>query len=141
MSVPLRSGMVHWPSDPPVEIERTRRLERGDTCNFSTLSMGAHTGTHMDAPLHFLPRGAALDRMPFSATLGPARVVAIRDPESIKPDELRRHHIRRGGRVLFKTRNSERCWPQDAFVEDFVFISHRKLHRRDLTDLTPSPLP
>ncbi len=123
VSVPLRSGMVHWPDDPAVRIERTRRLECGDVCNFSALSMGAHTGTHMDAPLHFLPRGAAMDRMPFSATIGPARVIAIRDPESIKPEELRRHRIRRGERILFKTRNSARCWDQDKFVEDFVFIS------------------
>lgn len=61
--------------------------------------------------------------MPFSATIGPARVIAIRDPESVKPDALRPHRINRGERILFKTRNSSRCWKTDAFVEDFVYLS------------------
>jgi len=50
-------------------------------------------------------------------------VIEIRDPESIKPVELRPYQIQRGERVLFKTRNSTRCWHTDDFVEDFVYIS------------------
>jgi arylformamidase len=61
--------------------------------------------------------------MPLDAAIGSARVIAIRDRESIKPDELLRHHIRRGERLLFKTRNSAHCWDIDSFVEDFVYIS------------------
>jgi arylformamidase len=61
--------------------------------------------------------------MPLDAAIGSARVIAIRDRESIKPDELLRHRIRSGERVLFKTRNSARCWDADSFVEDFVYIS------------------
>ena len=85
--------------------------------------MGSHTGTHMDAPLHFLPEGKGLHEMPFHATLGRARVIEIHDPESIKPGELRPHNIRQGERLLFKTKNSSRCWKTDTFVEDFVYIS------------------
>jgi arylformamidase len=120
---PFRSGMVHWPDNPPVSIERMLDIERGDVANVSKLSMGAHTGTHMDAPLHFLRTGKGLDTMPLTATIGRARVIEIRDPESIKPVELRPHQIQRGERVLFKTRNSTRCWHTDDFVEDFVYIS------------------
>src|SRR5450759_1974821 len=54
ISVPLYSGMVHWPDNPPVEIERTMSMDAGAVCNVSKLSMGAHTGTHMDAPIHFV---------------------------------------------------------------------------------------
>ena len=61
--------------------------------------------------------------MPLTATIGRAREIEIRDPESIKPEELRPHRIQRGERVLFKTRNSARCWQTDDFVEDFVYIS------------------
>jgi arylformamidase len=123
ISVPLRTGMVHWPDNPPVSIERMLDIERGDVANVSIISMGAHTGTHMDAPLHFFRTGRGLDTMPLTATIGRARVIEIRDPESIKPEELRPHRIQRGERVLFKTRNSARCWQTDDFVEDFVYIS------------------
>ncbi|MBI2371114.1 MAG: cyclase family protein [Deltaproteobacteria bacterium] len=123
ISVPLRSGMAHWPHDPPVQIERLFDLRRGDVYTLSKLSMSAHAGTHMDAPLHFIQTGKGLDEMPFAATIGPARVIEIHDPESIRPDVLRSHRIRRGERVLFKTKNSTRCWNTDSFVEDFVHLS------------------
>ncbi len=123
VSVPLRTGMVHWPDDPPVSIERVLDIERGDVAIVSRLSMSAHTGTHMDAPLHFFLTGRSIDTMPLTATLGRARVIEIRDPESIKPEDLRPYQIQRSERVLFKTRNSARCWQTDDFVEDFVYIS------------------
>lgn len=123
ISVPIHTGMVHWPDNPPVHIERLLDMDRGDVCNVSTIAMGSHTGTHMDAPLHFLQTGKGIAEMPLDATFGPTRVIEIRDPESIKPDELRPHAIRRGERVLFKTQNSIRCWKTDGFVEDFVYIS------------------
>lgn len=128
VSVPLHDGMVHWPDNPPVSIQRTMSMERGDVCNVTKMSLGVHTGTHMDAPIHWIPDGAGMDAMPPDATIGPARVIAIQDTVSIKPEELRPHDIQRGERVLFKTRNSERCWTTDAFVEDFVFISHEAAH-------------
>jgi arylformamidase len=123
VSVSLHTGMVHWPDNPPVQIERMLDMEHGDVCNVSTISMGSHTGTHMDAPLHFLQHGKGLDQMPLDATIGPARVIEIDDPESIKPDELRKYSIQVGDRLLFKTRNSDRCWQSDTFIKDFVYIS------------------
>jgi arylformamidase len=123
ISVPLRSGMVHWPGDPSVQIERRLALDRGEVMNLSTVSMSLHSGTHMDAPLHFLREGASLDEMPLAATVGRARVIEIRDPESIKPEHLAGRRIRRGERILFKTRNSKRCWARAEFCEDFVYIS------------------
>ncbi len=70
VSVPLRSGMVHWPDNPPVRIERMLDIERGDVANVSTISLGSHTGTHMDAPIHFVRGGEGMDRMPLDATMG-----------------------------------------------------------------------
>jgi arylformamidase len=123
VSVPLRTGMVHWPDNPPVRIERTLDLDRGDAATVSSLSMGVHTGTHMDAPSHFQRGGVGIDQMPLDATLGPARVIEIQDPVSIKRAELEKANLQPGERVLFRTRNSERCWGTDDFIEDFVFIS------------------
>ena len=83
ISVPLKKGMVTWPGDPKVTIERISDMEKGDRINLSHLSLGSHTGTHMDAPLHFLRDGAGIDRIPLTALIGPARVIAIQDPISI----------------------------------------------------------
>lgn len=124
VSVPLYTGMVHWPDNPPVQIDRILDMAHGDVCNVSKMSMGSHTGTHMDGPIHFVKGGKGIDQMPLEATIGPARVIEIHDPESIKPEELRAHTFQPGERVLFKTQNSQRCWHSDTFVEDFVYISH-----------------
>jgi arylformamidase len=123
ISVPLRSGMVHWPDNPPVRIERMLDMERGDVANVSKISLGSHTGTHMDAPIHFVRAGEGMDRLPLDATIGRARLVEIQDPVSIKPDELSQHGIGRGERVLFKTRNSSLGWWTQDFIEDFVYVS------------------
>jgi arylformamidase len=123
VSVPLKSGMVHWPDNPPVRIERMLDMDSGDVANVSTISFGSHTGTHMDAPIHFLRGGEGIDRMPLDATMGRARVVEIQDPSSVKPEELEAHGIGRGERVLFKTKNSTRRWWEEDFIEDFVYVS------------------
>jgi arylformamidase len=123
ISAPIYSGMVHWPDNPAVRIERMQDLSRGDAANVSKLEMGAHTGTHMDAPRHFFADGAGLDEMPLDAAIGPARVIRIAHPQAILPAELEGHDLQAGERVLFRTRNSDRCWNTDQFVEDFVYIS------------------
>lgn len=123
VSVPLRTGMVHWPGDPPVTIERVMDMARGDDVTVSAIDMGAHTGTHVDAPFHFLPGAASLDALDPAVMLGPARVIAIDDAVAIRPEELARHDLCAGERVIFKTSNSDRCWTTDDFVEDFVYIS------------------
>ncbi|MFC2024132.1 cyclase family protein [Chloroflexota bacterium] len=123
ITVPIRKAMVHWPGDPPVNIERIKEIGRGDNANLSQITMGSHSGTHVDAPRHFIEGGQSIDKMPLEMTIGRARVIEISDQESIKPQELKGHHIRRGERLLFKTRNSGRVWRSEGFTEDFVFIS------------------
>jgi arylformamidase len=123
ISVPLRTGMPHWPGDIPVTIRQTMRIESGDACNLSTLSMSAHTGTHMDAPLHFVRGADGMDTMPLEATMGPARVLGIEDDRAITRRELQMFKPRPGERLLFKTRNSQ--WWQTGcrfFMKNFVAI-------------------
>lgn len=123
ISVSLHTGMAHWPDNPAVRIERMMSMDRGDAANVSVISMGSHTGTHMDAPIHFVRGGEGIDMLPLDATIGPARVLAIGDAVAITRAELEPHNIQRGERILFKTRNSDRVWNTDDFVEDFVYIS------------------
>ncbi len=85
--------------------------------------MGAHSGTHMDAPAHFLAAGKGIDQVPFPAIVGRARVIEIQDPQTIRPEELRSSRIRRGERLLLKTGNSARCWSTPSFVRDFISLS------------------
>jgi arylformamidase len=123
ISVTLHDGMVHWPDNPPVRITRQLDISKGDAANVSMLSMGSHTGTHMDAPLHFVAGGRGLDEMDLEATIGPARVIEISDPVSVKVSELEDQDIDAGNRVLFKTRNSNKRWVDRPFDEDFVYVS------------------
>jgi len=123
ISVPIQEGMVNWPGDEPVQIKNTHSLEKGDSNNLTSLSMGSHTGTHMDAPLHFILKEKGIDELPFDVTIGRARVIEIEDQESIKPGELSKHKIRSGERILFKTCNSTHNWSTEDFKEDFVHIS------------------
>jgi arylformamidase len=125
VSVTVRHGMPHWPDNPPITLERVLDTGRGDPCNVSHLAMGVHTGTHMDAPVHFIHGAGGLDEMPLTATMGEARVIEIDDPREITADELRRHHLQPGERVLFRTLNSPRAWRSDQFVEDFVGLSEQ----------------
>jgi arylformamidase len=123
ISIPLQNNMPSWPDDPPFNVRLEKSIERGDLINLSAISMGAHTGTHIDAPRHFIQGGKAVDAAPLNILVGRARVIEINDIESIKPEELAGHRIRPGERILFKTRNSSSLRQSDKFIEDFVFIS------------------
>ena len=122
VSVPLRDGMEPWPGDPALRLARLSDMERGDVCTVSTLSMSAHAGTHVDAPLHYLKHGRSVDEWPIDATVGPARVIQIRNRRIVDVDELRTHRIRKGERLLLKTRNSARK-RRGMFFKDYVSVS------------------
>jgi arylformamidase len=123
VTAPLHVGTPHWPDQPDVKLERMVSMNDGAVCNVSMLHMSVHTGTHMDAPLHFVANGIGMDQMPLEATIGPCRVVEIKDKESIKVKHLKPLKLRQGERLLIKTINSKRCWNDSKFVEDFVYIS------------------
>lgn len=123
ISIPFRNKMVHWPTDPVPRIERIKDRDKGDPVTLTEMQFIDHVGTHVDAPLHFIAGGLTIDKMPLDATMGRARVIEIKDPISIKIDELEPYGIRRGERILFKTKNSSRCYETDEFVEDYVYFA------------------
>lgn len=124
ISVPLRNEMVVWPGDPPTRVERIKAIARGDTENISAMSVCLHAGTHIDAPLHYLENGAAIDGLPFASMIGPARVIPIHDSKSVTGRELIDAKIRRGERILLKTRNSDRARNAQSYFDDFVSVTH-----------------
>jgi arylformamidase len=122
VSMPLVNGMTVWPGDPPPSFRQTAWIEKGDLCNVTRMEISVHTGTHMDAPRHFLRDGAAMETLSLDAVLGPARVIETGHPVAIQPDELPAD-LEHGSRVLFKTPNSARALLDAPFAENFVFIS------------------
>lgn len=123
ISLTIHTGMPHWPDNPAIEIEPSQCLAHGGVCNVSKMTLGTHTGTHIDGINHFVKGGIGIDQMPIDATVGKARVIAIEDPYQITVAELEPHDLQEGERVLFKTRNSTQALQQDSFAEDFVHIS------------------
>lgn len=121
VSVPIREGMPTYPGDPPVHIELASSIADGANANVSRLEMSSHTGTHVDAPAHFIPGGPGVDALPLDALIGPAYVVdarSLRGP--IDAAALHRLGIPDGEtRLIFRTRNSD-LWERSAFSADFI---------------------
>jgi len=125
ISLPISESIVVWPGDPPVRITQPLHLDQGDEATVSHLDIGAHTGTHVDAPAHFVRGGAGVDSLDLNALVGPALVVHALHADALSADVLATLPIPPGTeRVLFRTRNSE-LWTHDehAFQEDFVAIT------------------
>src|SRR5262245_44003416 len=122
VTVPIRDQMVHYPGDPGVKLRVTKHLDRGDPATVSHLSLGVHTGTHVDAPVHFIAGTPGVDLTSIESMNGPARVIEIRDKEICTAQDLAPFHISAGERVLLRTSNSTRCWNIDAFVEDYAHL-------------------
>jgi arylformamidase len=123
VSLTLKSNMMHWPGDPPVSIERVREMDKGDTVNLSKITMGAHSGTHVDAPIHFIKGAKGVDQILIDSLIGPARIIEIADADTIKEKELAGHRIKKGERILLRTRNSiKKILYRDTFSEDFVYM-------------------
>jgi len=132
ISVTMRDGMVHWPGDADCKVTlavklgtRPRGSKVKSPCNITHLSLSAHTGTHMDAPRHFIADGQTMESMPLDATIGPCRVIEIKHDRLITVDEVRPHKLKHGERILFKTRNSVRSWrlaKTGRFDKNFVHL-------------------
>lgn len=122
VTVPIRDEMVHYPGDPAVELVHTKHLDRGDPATVSRLSLGVHTGTHVDSPVHFISGAPGVDAIPIEVMIGPARIVEIRAKEVCTAQDLAAFDIAFGERILLRTDNSERCWNVNVFVENFVHL-------------------
>ena len=125
ISVPLRSGGVVYPGNPPISITAQQAISQGAGANVSRIDIGSHSGTHVDAPKHFFDDGAGADTLPLDVLMGPARLIAVEDAvKSVGETELRAHDLRGVTRVLIRTRNS--AWLASGSTEfhpDYTFLS------------------
>ena len=125
VTYPFTQKMVHWPGQPPTSLSRVSSIAEGKDSNVSVLHMSLHTGTHMDAPLHFLAEGADITAAPLEAMFGSVRVASITG--SISREELEAYEARdgtfeAGEKVFFRTENSSRDWLEEPFREDYVAV-------------------
>jgi arylformamidase len=121
VSVPIRPGMVTYPGDPTVDLERTTSIGEGSAFNISRLAFGVHTGTHVDAPVHVVADGAGVEELPVDVLVGPATVFDLTSASALDADALGAAGVG-GERVLLKSRNSE-LWSQGSFADDFLALS------------------
>jgi len=114
-----------YEGDAPMKFEFLRDMRKGDAFTLSVYDMGAHSGTHIDAPMHFIRDGASIDRVPLQALVGTARVIEIPDSvQVIDAVELGRRDWRGTDRVLFRTRSSVHGWMRSPqFHRDFAYIA------------------
>jgi arylformamidase len=122
ISIPLDANTVAWPGDRAFESSRECALEAGAECNLSAFAMSAHLGTHIDSPLHYLAGGDSMDRLPFGAVIGPARVIEVRAAQ-VGAEQLAPHAIQPGERVLLKTPNSDREWRTRPFDAAYAHLT------------------
>jgi len=122
VSVLVHEGMPTWPGDPKLHITLSSSIASGGAANVTRLDMGAHTGTHFDAPFHFKRAGYGINDLPLDRLIGPCRVFDLRDiPAHIDRAALERCDLRGVTRALFKTRNSQR-WASDDHEFDKSFV-------------------
>jgi arylformamidase len=107
VSRPLYDGGLVYPGDPEIRVRSHSSIARGDPANVSSLSLGSHSGTHVDAPSHFIPGGNAMDAIPLERLVGPAVVLDLPEVKTaIGAADLMRHDLDGHRRVLLRTRNS-----------------------------------
>lgn len=114
-----------YEGDAPMKFDFLKDMRKGDGFTLSVLSLGAHSGTHIDAPMHFVAGGAPIDQVPLAPLIGPARVIDIADGvQAIDGVELNRHRWKGVQRIIFRTRSSRRGWmTSPTFHRDFAYVA------------------
>ena len=122
VTLPIYTGMIKYPGDARATITRRRSIRSGDNVNMSNLELSSHTGTHIDAPLHFEENGASIDEIPLDALIGPAKLIDLEGIETVDENHLRDADIEGHSRVLIRTSNSA-LLNKPEFTDDYVSMT------------------
>lgn len=123
VTVPISETVPIYEGDPRVEIDISSAIAKGDSANVSQVCFGVHTGTHVDAPNHFIDGTRRIDQLDLDKLIGKCRVISIDESiDAIEPQHL--GDLTNVERILFKSRNSA-FWnePEKGFRTDFTYIS------------------
>lgn len=124
VTVPIHAAMPVYEGDPVVRLERVQSINAGDICNLTRVDAGLHTGTHIDAPVHFIDGAPGVEATPLDALIG---LCAVVDATAVEGDigaaEIAFLAIPAGcERLLLLTRNSTRP-ALDMFSSDFTAVT------------------
>jgi arylformamidase len=122
VTVAISRATPIYTGDPGVEVKSFKAIAAGASANVSEIAFGVHTGTHVDAPNHFIDGAKRVHELDPAKLVGPCRVMAVpEDVVAIEPQHV--GDIAGVTRVLFKTRNSQ-FWasPEDGFRTDFTYL-------------------
>jgi arylformamidase len=122
ISLPIREGMIVYEGDPDISLRPALSMKRGDPANVSRMDLGSHTGTHMDAPLHFIDGAGGIDTVALDTLIGPALVAEVVAERTIDAAHVSALPLAGQTRVIFKTRNSA-LWDRPGFSRDYVSLS------------------
>ena len=123
VTLPMKNGMLVWPGDPKVSIE-TKTTVAKNGVGFSYFSFSSHTGTHIDAPNHFLENATGIDKIDPQKLIGECRVVDLTkiDHPEIIPQDFAHIAIKKGSRILFKTGNFK-FLKGNVFPQNYISLS------------------
>ena len=129
----LNASIATWPEDYKFGLAETLAIEKGAAVNLSRISMSIHTGTHVDAPYHYLNRGAGVEEMALYPFWGPAQVVTI-DQESgpMSVDDFSHVDLSLAPRILVRTNAgdlSEAIFPETISYPSLALVDHFGKHR------------
>jgi arylformamidase len=123
VSLPIINGGLTFPGDPPIRISPHQSIAEGGSANVSAMGFGSHTGTHIDAPSHFIEGAEPVDAIPLERLVGPAVVLEFADDvTAIDASQLRSRDLGATPRVLFRTRNSALLWAP-RFTPDYTYLT------------------
>lgn len=125
ITLPLSTRSLHWPTDTPMRLWRTSQITKGAQSNDTRIEMSLHSGTHYDAPLHFLKNGKSLDKIPLNVFCGSVYVAHFPNIKKITAANLEKLRMPKGvSRILFRTSNSANWSVKNApFRENYVGLS------------------
>ncbi|MBU6392004.1 MAG: cyclase family protein [Planctomycetes bacterium] len=123
ISLPISNDLPVWPGDSPISLITIMSISKGDKCNLTKIEMGTHTGTHIDAPSHFIKDGATVDSIPIETFIGPCLVIEFDSDTLIEKNDFLKHDLNGYSRILIKTKNSER-WAKNipSFDKNYVAL-------------------
>lgn len=135
-----------YPGDPELRLSPVSRISEGNPYNLTLLSMGSHTGTHVDAPRHLFDNGKGVDQLPWESLIGPARVLDFSGIDSITSEHLQRKKIRSGDRILLKTRKGDKAGKKDRCsldsslsLEAVRYLCRKKIRTLGTDQMTVEP--
>lgn len=123
ISLTLSENTPVFLNDAPFITKEILQIKKGNVANVSFIEMGSHSGTHIDAPRHFIDNGDSIDTISINKLIGSAKVYEIKNKRFITREDLNNLDICVGDIILFKTDNGDKLLYKE-FFKDFVYLDN-----------------